>query len=155
MTNEGPDSPELEQTGRQSTTRRTRRWLYPLAIVLVAGFMALGNWLERTSSTAQLTAAVTALVDGTIEGSATTPADMQLRWADDTLKKVFRGAVIPALQDGDWTITVQHGNAEADGTIPVTITGVHGAVVIGIRPISNSETALIRSVSTATSMPDA
>ena len=155
MTNDGLDSPELEQTRRDYTARRTRRWLYPLAIVLVAGFVAVSSWMEQTSSTAQLTAAVTALVDGTIEGSATTPADMQLRWADDTLKRVFGGVVIQAVQGGDWTITVQHDSVEADGTIPVTITGVNGAVVLGIRLIPDSETALIRSVSTAPATPEA
>lgn len=155
MTNDDLDNPALEQDQRERSGRRTRRWLYPLAIVLVAGFMAVGNWLERSTDTAQMTAAVTALVEGTIEGSATAPTDMQLRWADDALKTVFRGALIPAVQGKDWTITVQHDKAEADGTIPVTITGVHGAVVLGIRPIQDSETALIRSVSTATSTPDA
>jgi hypothetical protein len=155
MTNDGIDSPELEQTQRQSTARRTRRWLYPLAIMLVAGFMAVTNWVEQTSSTTQLTAAVTALVDGTLEGSATTPADIQLRWADDTLKTVFRRVVVQALQDGDWTITVQHDDVEADGTIPVTITGVNGAIVLGIRLIPDSETALIRSVFTAPATPEA
>lgn len=155
MTNDVLDSPELDQTQRQHTARRIRRWLYPLAIVIVAGFMAVGNWLEQSTDTAQMTAAVTALVDGTVEGSATARTDLQLRWADDALKQVFRRIVMPTVQNGNWIVTVEHDKVEADGTIPVTITGDKGAVVLGIRLIPDSETALIRSVSTTTSMPDA
>lgn len=154
MTEDGLNTPALERNSTDDRALRTRRWLYPLAILLVVGCVSLANWMERTSTTSHMTEAVTALVDGVLDGTATEPTELKLRWANDALKAVFRSGIVPTVTDGLWTVTVQLDEAEADGTIPVTITGPHGAVVLGIRPTPDSDTALICSVSTAAAPQD-
>ena len=146
MTETTDDQPVLQAHADDVSGRRKRMLVMPVLILCFAGMSWWWGASNAKETRSQVQQAVEQLVTSTLEQSATPTDGLRLRWGADALRSVFHASLEHVVAGGDWHVQIEP--EPRNGLLDVRVVGANGTVMLQVLPVSGSDTATIRGVST-------